>query len=299
MLHVYPRLLHPVHSFLQLPKYHLQTFITLRRCTSRMATTKKARTHPPYELLYWPGIPGRGEFIRLAFEAAGVSYKDPANEPDGPGAKVVASLISKDDLGGDGNPPVFAPPALKVPGEGKDGAPLLIYQTPAILSYLGDKLGLAGEDEVDKMTVLSHTLTALDLNNETHDTHHPVAVAQYYEDQKDEALKKATDFRENRIPKFFSFFERVLKANEAQGQVKFLVGNKLTYADTTLWHVLSGLKFAYPNELKAREKDYPLLLGSFYESVAQTKGVKEYLESERRLPFSMGIFRHYPELDRS
>ncbi|EUC40760.1 hypothetical protein COCMIDRAFT_9410 [Bipolaris oryzae ATCC 44560] len=260
-----------------------------------MATAKKARTHPPYELLYWPGIPGRGEFIRLAFEAAGVSYKDPANEPDGPGAKVVASLTS----GADGNPPVFAPPALKVPGEGKDGAPLLIYQTPAILSYLGDRLGLAGEDEVDKMTALSHTLTALDLNNETHDTHHPVAVAQYYEDQKDEALKKATDFRENRIPKFFSFFERVLKANEAQGEGKFLVGSKLTYADTTLWHVLSGLKFAYPNELKVREKDYPLLFGSFYESVAQAKGVKEYLESDRRLPFSMGIFRHYPELDRS
>lgn len=45
-----------------------------------MAANKKARTNPPYELLYWPGIPGRGEFIRLAFEAAGVSYKDTANE---------------------------------------------------------------------------------------------------------------------------------------------------------------------------------------------------------------------------
>ncbi|EUC33945.1 hypothetical protein COCCADRAFT_94712 [Bipolaris zeicola 26-R-13] len=260
-----------------------------------MATTKKARTHPPYELLYWPEIPGRGEFIRLVFEAARVSYKDPANEPDGPGAQVVVSLTS----GADDNPPVFAPPALKVPGEGKDGAPLLLYQTPTILSYLGDKLGLAGEDEVDKTIVLSHALTALDLNNETHDTHHPIAVSKYYEDQKDEALKKATEFRENRIPKFFSFFERVLKANEAQGQGKFLVGSKLTYADTTLWQVLSGLKFAYPNELKAREKDYPLLFGSFYENVAETNGIKEYLASERRLPFSMGVFRHYPELDRS
>lgn len=48
-----------------------------------MATSKKARTHPPYELLYWPGIPGRGEFVRLAFEAACVSYKDTANEPGG------------------------------------------------------------------------------------------------------------------------------------------------------------------------------------------------------------------------
>jgi glutathione S-transferase len=45
-----------------------------------MSSNKKARTHPPYELLYWPGIPGRGEFIRLAFEAAGVSYKDVSNE---------------------------------------------------------------------------------------------------------------------------------------------------------------------------------------------------------------------------
>jgi hypothetical protein len=47
-----------------------------------MATNKKARTNPPYELLYWPGIPGRGEFIRLAFEAAGVSYTDTANESE-------------------------------------------------------------------------------------------------------------------------------------------------------------------------------------------------------------------------
>lgn len=47
-----------------------------------MSSNKKARTLPPYELLYWPGIPGRGEFIRLAFEAAGVSYKDISNESE-------------------------------------------------------------------------------------------------------------------------------------------------------------------------------------------------------------------------
>ena len=31
---------------------------------------------PEYELLYWPGIQGRGEFVRLAFEDAGVPYDD-------------------------------------------------------------------------------------------------------------------------------------------------------------------------------------------------------------------------------
>jgi glutathione S-transferase len=47
-----------------------------------MSANKNTSTQPPYELLYWPGIPGRGEFIRLAFEAAGVSYKDVANESE-------------------------------------------------------------------------------------------------------------------------------------------------------------------------------------------------------------------------
>ncbi|KZM26017.1 Glutathione transferase [Ascochyta rabiei] len=262
-----------------------------------MASHKKARTNPPYELLYWPGMPGRGEFIRLAFEAAGVSYQDTANESED-GIKAVTSLIDASSTGTDGNPPPFAPPALRIPGEGPDGKPLLIYQTPSILSYLGDRLDLAGANEAEKSWILSHTLTALDLNNEAHDTHHPIAVGKYYEDQKEESLKKATDFREARIPKFLGFFERVLKGNEEKGQGKYLVGGKLSYADTTLWHVLDGLLFAFPKEMKARKGEFELLFGTFYASVKEASGVKEYLASDRRKPFSMCVFRHYPELDR-
>ncbi|KAF2793607.1 glutathione S-transferase protein-like protein [Melanomma pulvis-pyrius CBS 109.77] len=262
-----------------------------------MPASKKARTHPPYELLYWPGIPGRGEFIRLVFEASGVSYKDVSNESKDGISAVLACKADDLTIDADGNPPAFAPPALRIPGEGKNGKTLVLYQTPSILAYLGDKLGLAGEDEAEKHWIMSHALTALDLNNEAHDTHHPVAVGKYYEDQKEEALKKATDVRTERIPKFFRFFERVLKGNE-DGQGQYLVGGKLSYADTTLWHVLNGLKFAFPKELEAREKEFPLLFGTFYLRVQEHKGLKEYLASGRRQPYSMGIFRHYPELDR-
>ena len=31
-----------------------------------------------YELFYWPGIQGRGEYVRLALEEAGVDYVDVA-----------------------------------------------------------------------------------------------------------------------------------------------------------------------------------------------------------------------------
>jgi len=30
----------------------------------------------PYDLWYWPGIPGRGEFVRLALEAGHLPYRD-------------------------------------------------------------------------------------------------------------------------------------------------------------------------------------------------------------------------------
>lgn len=117
-------------------------------------------------------------------------------------------------------------------------------------------------------------------------------------EQKDAALEKAKDLRESRIPKFFSYFERVLKGNESEGKGKYVVGDKLSYADTTIWQVLDGLKFAFPKEIDAISKDYPLLFGKFYSGLKDEEWLKTYINSKRRLPFSMGIFRHYPELDR-
>lgn len=111
-------------------------------------------------------------------------------------------------------------------------------------------------------------------------------------------MKRSKDFRENRIPKFLGFFERVLKSNEAEGKGKFLVGGKLSYADLTLWHVLSGLFYAFPKEMGARKGEFPVLTGTFFDSVKEQDGVKRYLASERRKPFGLGVFRQYSELDR-
>ncbi|KAI9721858.1 MAG: hypothetical protein M1828_004953 [Chrysothrix sp. TS-e1954] len=262
--------------------------------------TKKQRTLPQYELLYWPGIPGRGEYIRLALEAAGVSYSDPANETKD-GISKITPLNDKKTTGDeDGNPPTFSPPAMRVPGAGKDGKALLIHQTPNILMYLGPHIGMVPDDELGRLHANQMMLTALDLSNETHDTHHPVAVMEHYENQKEESKRKAKDFRESRIPKFFNYFERILKGNEAEGKGKYLVGNKLSYADTTVWQVIDGIMFAYPNEIAARkgEGEFPLIFDTFHPSFKEEKGIKEYLASKRRLPYSNGLYRLYPELDR-
>ncbi|KAL9085561.1 MAG: hypothetical protein Q9159_004659 [Coniocarpon cinnabarinum] len=244
-------------------------------------------------------IPGRGEYIRLALEASGTPYTDVANQKQG-GYEDVKKAIDQQSIGdADGNPPAFAPPALRIPGGGKDGKTLVIHQTASILSYLGARIEMIPEDEADGLYVDQMTLTALDLSNETHDVHHPIAVSLYYEEQQDEAKKRAEDFRVRRIPKYFSYFERILKGNEKEGGGRLLVGSKLSYADTTLWQVLDGLHFMFPKELKAREEEFPLLIGKFYPGVKEQKQIQAYLQSDRRMQYGMGLFRKYPELDRT
>lgn len=279
----------------QLRQPSLATFSALNKMAEQQS--KKQRTLPTYELLYHPGIPGRGEFIRLMLEATGTPYTDIANSQKEGYTTVQKICTTKAPESENGNPPIFSPPALRIPGAGKNGQSLLIAQTPNIMLYLGSKIDLVPDNEAGKFYVNQLALTALDLNNEIHDSHHPLAVMKYYEEQKEAALEKAKDVRENRIPKFLSYFERQLRWNREAGKGRYLVGEGLTYADTTVWQVLDGLQFAFPKEMEARKKEFGELF-SFYESVKEEKGLKEYLASKRRLPYSMGIFRYYPELDR-
>src|SRR5205807_6630950 len=52
-------------------------------------------------------------------------------------------------------------------------------------------------------------LTISDWLVEVHDTHHPIGSGLYYEEQKPQARRRAQDFRENRLPKYMDYFERL------------------------------------------------------------------------------------------
>ncbi|KAK2669126.1 hypothetical protein RAB80_014652 [Fusarium oxysporum f. sp. vasinfectum] len=142
-------------------------------------------------------------------------------------------------------------------------------------------------------------LTALDgLSNETHDVHHPVSMLLYYEDQLGESKRKAQDYTANRIPKFLGYFEKVLKG-EASGDGPWLYGGRLTYADLVLFQqCLDGVKFAFPKTLASLEGSgkYDSVF-TLCQAFKQLPNIKAYLESKRRLKYSNGIYRHYPELD--
>lgn len=239
-----------------------------------------------YQLHYWPTIQGRGEFVRLALEAAGAPYVDVAREPPGQGGGESALMRR---LGDPGHPrPSFAPPFL-VDGD------LVVGQTAAILLYLGPRLGLAGSGEADGLWTHQLQLTIADAVAEAHDTHHPLSTSLYYEDQREAALARAKAFREERIPKFLGWFERILARNPAGD--RHLVGDALTYADLSLFQLVAGLRYAFP-KAAARALSHAPAVAKLHANVARRQRVHDYLQSPRRIAFNEeGIFRAYPELD--
>jgi glutathione S-transferase len=132
-----------------------------------------------------------------------------------------------------------------------------------------------------------------------HDVHHPIAGSLYYEDQRTEALRRAADFRKNRLPKYLRWFESVLARNPGNDSrdVPRLAGARLTYADLSLFQLVEGLRYAMPKATRRALRRTPLV-AALHAGVPRNRRLAAYLASERRLPFNeQGIFRHYPELD--
>ena len=235
-----------------------------------------------YEFHYWPGSPGRGEFVRLSLEEAGVDYIDVARKPEaeGGGRANVLKLMEASQR------PPFAPPFLKIGDE-------YVSHVANILMWLGAHHDLAPKDEAGRLWANALQLNITDFLKEVHDTHHPIAVGLYYEDQKPEAKRRTEDFLKNRAPKFLGYFERVLGSNDG----KHLVGSAVSYPDISVYHLITGLRHAFPNAMKRLERDIPLSV-ALRDTVEKRPRISAYLASPRRLPFdNVGVFRRYSELD--
>ncbi len=242
---------------------------------------------PAYELIYWSGLQGRGEFIRLAFEEAGVAYQDLARRPEaeGGGDRAVLRLLEEP---GPWLTPV-GPPVLR---HGR----VVIAQTAAILQWLAPRLGLVPAGEASRLRAHQLQLTIADLIAEAHDTHHPIASSLFFEDQRAEAVQRTGFFVRERISLFLRYLDRALDSNPA-GRGRWLVGGRCGYVDLSTFQVMAGLSYAFPRAMRHHARRFPRLV-ALHDAVAARPRVASYLASPRRIPFNeSGIFRHYPELD--
>lgn len=236
-----------------------------------------------YELFYWPGIQGRGEFVRLALEAAGADYLDVARlSGRGKGVDAMLKLMDESDR------EPFAPPFLRA---GK----LVVAQTANILHYLGPRLGLAPKSEAARLWAHQLQLTVTDFVSEIHDTHHPIASSLYYDQQRREARDRTGYFLTERLPKYLGYFERVIEKNAGGGHI---VGRKLSYVDLSMFQLMAGLRYAFPKSMARRKRDCRRL-AALHDKVEAHAGIASYLASQRRIAFNEdGVFRHYPELEK-
>lgn len=233
-----------------------------------------------YRLYYWPTIQGRGEFVRLALEEAGAPYSDVCRGKGG-----VATMLRMMEGKGVVTIP-YAPPILKA-------GSAVIGQTANILLFLGSRHGLAPKAEGGRLWAHQLQLTVTDFVKEIHDTHHPIASALYYEDQKAEAKRYAKHHLKERVPKYLGYFERVI----AKSRGPYLLGRKLTYPDLSLFQIVVGLRYAFPKAMPAIERKVPRVI-EVHDRVMVRPNIERYLNSKRRIPFNeSGIFRHYSELD--
>jgi glutathione S-transferase len=241
-----------------------------------------------YKLYYWPGIQGRGEYVRLALEQAGARYLDLALVPEqqGGGATAIEQLLTGTRIA---HPP-FAVPCLAAGRQ-------LIGQTANILLFLGSRHGLAPAAASGRLWVHQLQLTISDFIVEIHDTHHPLGGALYYQQQKAAAKRRSREFLRHRMPKFLDYFERVLARNAARGP--WLVGARLTYVDLSMAQVIAGLRYAFPKATARALRSRPRLCALQQAAFARPR-IRRYLASGRRVAFNNDdIYRHYPELDSS
>ncbi|XP_045170005.2 glutathione S-transferase-like [Mercenaria mercenaria] len=217
-------------------------------------------------LYYWAGFPGRGEFLRLIFEEAGVKYTE-VND----GTRLVSEIIQ----GQSDFFPHFAPPVIK---KGN----FTLSQAHVASRYLAEKFDMLPGNEVDNAHAEQINLDCHDYIAEGRLAFHGIHNVGPYKSQKEETQPYIDRFIESRFPRWLKYFERALVANG--GGKGFIIGSKCCYADLTLFHCLRATESQFPEAWA--KADYIPALKAYKERIASRPNIAAFLKSGRSLPFA-------------
>uniref|UniRef100_A0A383VC28 Glutathione transferase n=1 Tax=Tetradesmus obliquus TaxID=3088 RepID=A0A383VC28_TETOB len=224
-----------------------------------------------WKLWYWPGIKGRGEYVRLVFEEAGVPYEDVGVKE---GFDSVVQFCFK---GGNKHFPVRAPPVLQK-------GDFVLCGTNVIMNYLNTKFGWGPADAESRAHIEQILAVVTDAVAEGRLAFHPKDFYASHKIQVEESKPYVKQYGEQRLPKYMQHFEEILKQNgggtpEAPG---YLVGSSITAADLAVYHYLAAAEQHYRPYYEAQAAP---LAKAFQASIAQRPRIAAYLASPRCQPW--------------
>lgn len=220
-----------------------------------------------WKLYYWSGnFKGRGEYIRLMFEAAEVPYEEVGD------AEHILKLMDRNGRG-EAPFPAFAPPMISGPGG------VFLSQTPVCMARLGKAFGLFPQNEEDEFKALQIVLSVADYHGEGRSSFHPVDNTASYLTQVEEAKITTAKFAEGRMKTWLHHFEHLLSVSKSS----YFVGSSMTYVDIAVFYALWATETQFPIEWGAL--DIPSLK-AFKQRIASYRPIAAYLKSGRGRPFS-------------
>ncbi|KAL8574738.1 hypothetical protein ACOMHN_023942 [Nucella lapillus] len=235
-----------------------------------MATGADSTKAEGYKIYYWDpnrlqGSAGRSEFVKMMLEEANQDY-----------CMEHCNIMELFPMGQWTGYPVFAVPVLQK-------GDLSLSQTGVICRYLGKKHGLYPASDPDEWHAEQLNATIHDYIGEGRLAFHGVKWTASYFDQKEGTKPYKDFFVKERMPKFLGHFEKALAGNK--GGSGFVVGDKVTYIDLAMLHVLRATESQFPEAWASFKASIPLL-DAFKARMSKRPRLKAYFESDRCLPFS-------------
>jgi len=223
--------------------------------------------------------------MSLMFEDAGVPYVQSSAGLYGPKGVMDAFRGGAENVKAhdDGGFPIFFPPAVI---HKTDGSELRINQCAAVMTYLGEVLGFAPATPQERARADTITQNALDYISDGRRSFHPVKNEMSYHDQKEEGDAKSKEWCSTKMLVWLQHFEKLVKHGKSPA-APVAGGERATYADFCLWHVLDATCAQFNNEFYGHAWDAADVpsLKEFYAAFGQRPRLRAYLDSDRRAPW--------------
>jgi len=209
-----------------------------------------------WEVLYWP-VKNRGNFVKLAFEEAGVPYKDISDQKE-LFANIRSDRFGKQTYEEGGPYQAMAPPMIR-------NGDFMLSQSVVCMGYIAEKYGIRPRSNEDHARAQMLANNASDVISELY---------QYREKGKEEIFS----YLDGRFQAWLDLFEKPLKTHS----LTYYFDGKCTQADLAVFNALDGIEELFGDDtFRKYVADKHAYLNKYYEALKQRESIKRLMQKQQ------------------